>query len=228
MSIQSTNPLAGKMLYAFGSSIVNGHLANTSFVEDVARDNHLQYRKFAINGATTRTSDSNNILKQIVSAPSIIPDFIIFDSWANDAYPEVANDPKRFGEITDDFDTRLDSKTYCGGLESICKTLTTKYSGAKFILLATHKTPAREFAIQEKMYQTAMTICHKWSFDVVDLFNAGSFNTFVKNYQYNYSYDQPDENGGNYAYGGSGTHPNADGYRRFYDTSVTNKLLSFV
>ncbi|MFB9770045.1 SGNH/GDSL hydrolase family protein [Lactiplantibacillus modestisalitolerans] len=223
-----TNPLSGKLLYAFGSSIVNGHLANVSFVEDVAHDNDMQYRKFAINGATTRTSDPNNILKQIKAAPSITPDFIIFDSWANDAYPEIADDPAQFGEITTGFDAELNDQTYCGGLETICKTLTAKYEGAQFILLATHKTPARELRIQEKMYAAAMEIAHKWSIDVIDLFNAGSFNAFIKSYQYDYSYDQVDAQGGNHAYGGSGTHPNADGYRRFYDPIITNKLLSFV
>ena len=65
MNTQSTNPLKDKLLYAFGTSIVNGHLANVSFVEDVAKDNQMQYRKFAINGASARSSDPNNILKQI-------------------------------------------------------------------------------------------------------------------------------------------------------------------
>ncbi|MCS8604466.1 SGNH/GDSL hydrolase family protein [Lactiplantibacillus pentosus] len=223
-----THSLRGKLLYAFGSSIVNGHLANTSFVEDIARDNHMLYRKFAVNGATTRTSDDNNILAQIKAAPSTTPDFVIFDSWANDAYPEIADDPKQFGEITTGFTESLDSTTYCGGLETICKTLLTKYPGAQFILLATHKTPARQLYVQEKMYQAAVEICHKWSFNLVDLYNAGSFNTFIKEYQYNYSYDTVDNNGGNYAYGGSGTHPNADGYRRFYDPIITNTLKSLV
>ncbi|WP_342435326.1 SGNH/GDSL hydrolase family protein [Lactiplantibacillus paraplantarum] len=221
-----SNPLNGKLLYAFGSSIVNGHLANTGFVEDIALDNHMSYRKFAVNGATTRTSDPNNILKQIKNAPSIIPDFIIFDSWANDAYAEIANDPNQFGEIATGFDSVLHSTTYCGGLETICKTLISKYPGTQFILLATHKTPARKLDVQEKMYQAALQICHKWAFNLIDLYNSGSFNTFIKEYQYNYSYDVVDSNGGNHAYGGSGTHPNADGYRTFYDPIITNKLLS--
>jgi len=228
MNTQSTNPLKDKLLYAFGTSIVNGHLANVSFVEDVAKDNQMQYRKFAINGASARSSDPNNILKQIKNAPSTKPDFIIFDAWANDAYPEVGDDPKKFGEITPDFDSELDSTTFCGGFETICKSLINKYEDSKFIFLAIHKTPAREYRVQKQMYEAAMKICQKWSFDVIDLFNSGSFNTFIKSYQYDYSYDKVDDLGGNHSYGGSGTHPNAYGYRKFYDPIVTKKLLSLI
>ncbi|WP_334333061.1 SGNH/GDSL hydrolase family protein [Companilactobacillus sp. HBUAS59544] len=222
------NSLSGKLLYAFGSSIVNGHLANVSFVEDIAKDNHMNYRKFAVNGATSNTSDSNNILKQVVNAPNTIPDFIIFDCWANDAYPEIADNPQKFGVITPDFDSKFKTDTYCGGLEAVCKALVEKYEGAQFILLATHKTPAREYRVQRQMYEAAMKIADKWSFNVVDLFNHGSFNAFIKAYQYDYSYDKVDQFGGNHAYGGSGTHPNAYGYRKFYDPIITQKLLSLV
>lgn len=222
------NPLKGKLLYAFGSSIVNGHLANVSFVEDVAEDNEMQYRKFAINGATSNTADPNNILTQIKNAPNTIPDFVIFDAWANDAYPEIADDPEKFGVITPDFESDLKTNTFCGGLEAICKTLVNKYEGAQFILLATHKTPAREYRVQKQMYDAAMKIAAKWSIEVIDLFNGGNFNAFIKSYQYDYSYDKVDQFGGNHAYGGSGTHPNAYGYRKFYDPIITNKLLSLV
>lgn len=220
------SPLKGKTLYAFGSSIVNGHLANVSFVEDLATDYQLNVQKFAVNGATTRTADSNNILAQINQAPKTVPDFIIFDSWANDAYPEIANDPQKFGQMTADFTSPLDTLTYCGGLEKICRELLTKYQGAKIILLATHKTPARDLQVQNKLYVAAMKICLKWSIDVIDLYGAGSFNAFLPTYQHDYSYDQVDVNGSNQAFGGSGTHPNATGYRLFYDPLIANKLLS--
>ncbi len=70
------NQLNGKLLYAFGTSIVNGHLANKSFVEDICKSNQMQYKKFCVNGATSRTTDPNNIIVQIENAPQKVPDLI--------------------------------------------------------------------------------------------------------------------------------------------------------
>lgn len=220
-----TNVLKGKTLYAFGTSIVNGHLANVSFVEDVAKQTGLTCKKYAVNGASARTTDPNNILVQVDQASEVKPDFIIFDGIANDAYPEVVDDPKVLGEISTDFDSTLDTTTYCGGFEKVCKTLLTKYQGAKVFYLATHKTPARQYRIQKVLYDLSVEICHKWSIEVIDLFQAGSLNTFIQSYQQDYSYDVVDENGKNHAFGGSGTHPNADAYLKYYDPIITNRLL---
>ncbi len=218
------NPLVGKTMYAFGTSIVNGHLANVSFVDDICRANKISFKKFCVNGATSRTTDPNNIIKQITSAPDDVPDLIVFDSIANDAYPEVVNDPKKLGKISNGYDEQLDPTTYCGAVETICKMLETKYQGAKILYVATHKTPARDLMVQNVMHDISLKIMSKWSIMVADLYTEGNFNGFLKQYQHDYSYDETDEQGGNHSFGGTGTHPNADGYRLFYDPLILGKL----
>ncbi|WP_283680161.1 SGNH/GDSL hydrolase family protein [Lentilactobacillus sp. Marseille-Q4993] len=217
--------LTGKTLYAFGTSIVNGHLANTSFVEDICNANNIKYQKFCVNGAASRITDPNNIIDQIKNAPKEVPDFIVFDSIANDAYATVTDDPDTMGKITYGFENELDPKTYCGALETICKMLETKYQGAKILYLATHKTPARDLRVQNIMHAVSLKIVHKWSIKVADLYTEGNFNGFLKQYQHDYSYDKVDENGSNHSVGGTGTHPNADGYRLFYDPIITQGLV---
>ncbi len=220
--------LHGKLLYAFGTSIVNGHLANVSFVEDIATANHMDYRKYCINGASTRFTGPNNIPLQVENAPQITPDLIVFDSYANDAYAEVTDDPAVLGAITEGFDAELDPHTYCGGLEKVCRLLLTKYQGAKILYVATHKTPARDLRVQTILHDLSLKIMQKWSIKVCDLFTEGNLNAFVGTYQHDYSYDKLDDHGGNHSVGGSGTHPNADGYQLFYDPAIAAGLASLV
>ena len=218
--------LKNKLLYAFGTSIVYGHLAGRSFVDDLGCNYGIKFKKLAVNGATTRlTSDNNNIISQIENAPARKPDFVIFDSVANDAYPQFIKNDSQLGKITSDFNSSLDINTYCGGLENICKTLLIKYRGAKIMYLATHKTCARDFETQEILYKMSKGICHKWSIEIIDLYNNSNFNTFINEYRYNYTYDKVDENGGNHSCDGSGTHPNNLGYSLFYDPIVAKALL---
>lgn len=55
--------LKNKLLYAFGTSIVYGHLAGRSFVDDLGCNYGIKFKKLAVNGATTRlTSDFNSVL----------------------------------------------------------------------------------------------------------------------------------------------------------------------
>lgn len=220
------NVLSGKLLFAFGTSVVNGHLAETSFVEDICKANKMSYKKFCINGAASRITDPNNIIDQIKKAPEAHPDFVVFDSIANDAYATVTDDPSVMGQATYGYQDQLDPRTYCGALETICKMLETKYQGSKLLYVATHKTPARDLRVQNIMHDVSVKIVHKWSIKVADLYNEGNLNGFLPQYQHDYSYDKVDAHGGNHSVGGTGTHPNADGYRLFYDPIITQSLVS--
>ena len=222
------NILDGKLLYAFGTSIVNGHLANKSFVDDICQTNKMKYQKFCINGAASRVTEQNNIISQIRDAPATVPDLIVFDSIANDAYATVTDDPDKLGKITYGYNGNYDSRTYCGALETICYLLETKYQGAKLLYVVTHKTPARDLRVQNIMHDISVKIMHKWSIKIADLYDEGNMNCFLKQYQHDYSYDKVDVNGSNHSVGGTGTHPNDVGYRLFYEPLITQSLKSLV
>lgn len=223
-----TDPLINKLLYAFGTSITNGHLANVSFIEGIAVTHHMRYKKYCINGAHVITTEQKNILKQVQEASSIIPDLIIFDGGANDNYPSIVDNSAKFGTITSDFKGPFDLTTYCGSLEATCYQLLIKYQGAKILYVIPHKTPARDLHAQTMIHDISVTIAHKWGIAVADLFTESSFNAFIPSFKHDYSYDWPDSSGGNHAVGGSGTHPNAAGYSLFYNEFIANRLAGLI
>lgn len=226
----NSDPLQGKMLYAFGTSVVNGHAAQRSFVDDIAEAHGMHDEKYCINGATMRiVPDSEpviDIVHQVQNAPAAKPDFVVFDGIANDAYDSVANNPQILGQVTHGYADVLDPATYCGAFETVCKTLATKYQGAHILYITTHKTPARTLAAQQTLHDVSVAICQKWSLPVCDIYNESGLNAFLPAYQHDYSYDKTDAHGSNQAYGGTGTHPNADGYRLFYDPLITAALTA--
>ncbi|QEU47371.1 SGNH/GDSL hydrolase family protein [Schleiferilactobacillus harbinensis] len=225
-----SDPLSGKTLYAFGTSIVEGHAAHRSFVDDIGDAHQLHCQKFSINGASMRiiaaADPAIDIVQQAVNAPAEVPDFVVFDGIANDAYANITEKPKVLGMITPDFTTPLEPYTYCGAFETVCRLLLTKYQGAHPLYIATHKTPARTLAAQDRLHALSVAMCQKWSISVVDLYAQSGFNAFLPTYQHDYSYDKLDANGSNrQAVGGTGPHPNAAGYRLFYDPLITAALL---
>jgi lysophospholipase L1-like esterase len=80
--------LVGKSVYAFGDSIVYGHVYPHSFVDVVAEREGMSLTKFARNGATIGAdahASGGQILTQVEQATDIAPDFVIFDGGTNDA-----------------------------------------------------------------------------------------------------------------------------------------------
>ena len=139
------------------------------------------------------------------------PDFVVFDGNANDSYTRITDDPIKLGTITNGFNETLDNTTYCGGFETICKTLLEKYRGARIIYVAVHKLVGRDFGAQEKLHELSREICKKWCIEYVNLYEESGLNTFIESYKNEYSYDTLSD-----MKNGSGTHPNEEGYRKFY------------
>lgn len=221
----SKSKLFNKKVYGFGDSIVYGHAAGVSFLDYLAENFSMDMVKYAVNGATVIGSSGNSILPQIAAASAEIPDYVLFDGLANDAYHHVTDDSAKLGAISGGYSEKLDTTTFCGAFESICKTLLTKYNGATIIFIAVHKTPARDLNAQDTLQSLAKRICNKWSIPVVDLFNASGLNCFIPEYQMAYSYDKADANGANTSTGGSGTHPNDAGYKKYYLPMVTAAMI---
>ncbi|MCI1856534.1 MAG: SGNH/GDSL hydrolase family protein [Sporolactobacillus sp.] len=218
--------LTGKTVMAFGTSITFGHAAGRSYVDIIAERYGMHLTKLAVNGAVVRMNEENNILSQIKKAPVSIPDFILFDGLANDAYPEVVDNPKLLGEISEGFAAIMDLTTYCGAFEAICQSLLEKYVDSHIIYVATHKTPARTYHAQEVLQALNLRVCRKWSIPTVDLYHASGLNAFIPAYKNKYSYDKCDAEGGNTSTGGTGTHPNKIGYEKYYVPAIVTKMMS--
>lgn len=209
----------GKLLYAFGDSIINGHLSGISCIDTVCTSKQIQYKKYAVNGATV-VNGANDIQTQITGASATVPDYVLFNGGTNDAYSTTT-----VGNITSDYDSELDTSTFCGAFEDICRKLRNKYVSSQIMYIAVHKMVSRNKDVQQTLYEKEIAICEKYSIPVIDIYKEGGLNTFNSTMQNLYTYDTLNQDnptaGGS---GGSGTHPNTVGYELFYDPIIKRYL----
>ena len=203
-------PLKGKTLYAFGDSIVHGHVyGKASFPNFVAAMEGMTFtntQKFAVNGATILSSN-NQILNQIRKAPEEAPDYVIFEGGINDAY-----DTLKEAEFTAAFEETLQA-------------IKDKWPTAKILYVAVHKTNTREAAYQETVHRLALASCEKMQVKVADLYTVESYDCL--NYSENvkkYAFDALGKNGLPMSKGSSATHPNLDAIEAFYVPVVSEAL----
>ncbi|MFT8727356.1 MAG: SGNH/GDSL hydrolase family protein [Liquorilactobacillus ghanensis] len=113
--------LVGKRIYAFGDSIICGHLySKKGFVDFLAQQEGMKLRKYAVNGGSILPGKLN-ILQQIFEAPDQEPDFIIFDGGTNDAFKR---NEQYFGSILKDSKANIyDLESYTGNFEKIIQTM---------------------------------------------------------------------------------------------------------
>lgn len=224
--------LEGKSVYAFGDSIVAGHMyQRASFPNFVGRLEGMTVTKRAVNGATVMPS-GNVIVEQLAGAPAAEPDYVVFNGGTNDAYPATLD---HLGTISDGFDpARLDTSTFAGAFENLIAQLKAKYPHAGLVYVAVAKLGARDIAVQQTLRELELAICAKWGVTVADVWAAGLDTTGnVQRVTYSFDSLQPDnglpgtaETTGSWAGDTrpTGTHPNFPAIERFYEPVVSKAL----
>lgn len=205
-------PCAGKIIYAFGDSIIDGHkYQKMGFVEFAALQNDMTVEyNGALNGADIT---SGAIKNQLDAAPEKTPDIVFFDGGINNAYK------------TSDMDGFKEA------FEELVVAMRMKWSGADLVYVAVHKTAAREAECQRRVYTIAMEICQKHGVSVVDMYNS-QLDTNIQDLRWNYTFDELGEDSlpGNMGNTSSekysstyptGTHPNFRAIEKYYVTAVT-------
>jgi hypothetical protein len=224
--------LDGKSMYAFGDSIVAGHMyQRASFPDFVGRLEGMTVTKRAVNGATVMPS-SNVIVNQLSGAPAAEPDYVVFNGGTNDAYPATL---EHLGAVSDGFDpARLDTNTFAGAFENLVAQLKAKYPNADLVYVAVAKLGARDVGVQQTLRDLELAICAKWGVAVADVWAAG-LDTTDNTQRVKYSFDslQPQnglpgtaETTGSWADGTrpTGTHPNFPAIERFYEPVLAKTL----
>lgn len=198
------NTLVNKTAYVFGDSIMHGHTDAYGIAELLRDNNKMNATNYAQNG---RMISDDGIFNEVSNASSSIPDFVIFDGYINDVFQDITN----IGSISNNYETFPD--TFCGHFEKLCNAIKTKYPTSNVIYMSVHKI---NFHItqQKQIHDLAIEICKKWNISVVDMFNDGQMNTFFE-YQKNH-----------YTKGNDGTHPNIEGYKKYYMPLLTDKMLN--
>ena len=207
--------VSNKVILNLGDSIAAGDGNNyRSYAHIISEKFDWTLHSYARGGATigTRSSVTGhlNILNQVESAISdnINPDFIFLNGGTNDINNNAVDLGIMLGNGVYDI-SGCDSSTFCGALELIFYKLRTAYPSAKIIFIRVHKMNTRNINKQIEYGDKAQQICDKWSIPVVDIFNRGGLNTFLPCM---YQYTNPTTTAPN----GDRTHPNQEGYERFY------------
>ncbi|MCX3291873.1 SGNH/GDSL hydrolase family protein [Streptomyces sp. NEAU-H22] len=200
--------LTGRSVYAFGDSIVYGHVYPRSFVDVVAEGAGMALSKFARNGATIGAdphASGGQILAQVEQAPAVAPDFVLFDGGTNDAESV--------------FKGRYDVGTYSAALERTLRTMKRRWPAAHLVYVSAHKLGSRDWDIQVALREETLRICRNGDVAIADVFGDTPFDTRDDVHRAKYTFDGLVD--GLPGAEGSGTHPNMAGITTFYVPVVT-------
>ena len=206
------NGLAGRSLYAFGDSIVYGHVYPHSFADLVAEQENMTLTKFARNGATIGAdphASGGQIRAQVEDAPEIAPDFVLFDGGTNDAQSIFR-------------DRAYDVGTYADELQRTLHTMKRKWPTARFLYVAAHRLGSRDWDTQVTLREVTLRACRQWDVAIADVFGETLFDTRDDSRRAKYTFD--DLVDGFPGTDGSGTHPNMAGMSEFYVPVVSARL----
>lgn len=205
------NPLYGKKLCVDGDSIMYGAGSSGGFAKIIGGNNSMTVVNNAVSGGTiasgTYHSDGTTARHWICDTIKNIPsdaDYILFDGGVNDS-----SETAEVGAISNGFSAELDTTTFCGAMESICKWLVINRPNAKTGYVIVHKMAGNytsEYPVdgQRDLYILAIKICEKWGIPYIDL------NTQVPPLKDIQSLRDV------YTSNADGWHPNELGYKTFY------------
>lgn len=206
------NGLAGKSVYAFGDSIVYGHVYPHSFVDLVTADQGMTLTKFARNGATIGAdphASGGQILTQVEEATGVAPDFVLFDGGTNDAQSIFRDRAYTIGSYEDE-------------LEKTLHAMKRKWPTARIVYVAAHKLGSRDWDTQVALREVTLRACHAWGIAIADIFEDTTFDTRDDAQRATYTFDGLVD--GFPGTEGSGTHPNMAGITTFYVPVVSERL----
>ncbi|OXM99825.1 SGNH/GDSL hydrolase family protein [Bifidobacterium vansinderenii] len=232
--------LKGKVLYAFGDSIVDGHYYTKRSCVNVVADNEgMTLVKRARNGATIRFSTIRNGLEgQILQQAEFVgidqpkPDVILFNGGANDAWPDLI--PAYLGAVSESKDpAELDLTTYAGCFEATILAFRRHWPDTPIVYLAVAKI-GRDWAVQNYLRQVQLAACKKWGVTVADVFGETDLDARNEDMRVTYSFDMLGTDGlpgtpetATYPdpdVHPSGTHPNFAAIDKYYAPIITKAL----
>lgn len=208
------NTLQGKKICADGDSICYGNGYSGGYAKIIAENNNMGYQNLAVGGGTitaeTYSGESpRHWICRTMPTLSDSADYILIEGGVNDSSLGVP-----VGAITNGYTATLDDTTFYGAIESIFKTLTTKFVGKKYGFIIPHRMSSGMW--EEGLYYKAIFDCaNKWGVPVLDLTKSiPPFNGFRTTTEY-------DSIRNAYTTNGDGWHPTEKCYREYYVPQIT-------
>ena len=213
------SPLTGKKIIYDGDSIAESRTGSTAnngggYAKLIADAVSGTYQNYAVGGARLTAKPSGASYHSVVDNLGSLPtdgDLYCFEGGINDFWT-----PKTLGTFSKtDFTGTLDTNTICGALETIFRYALTNFVGKPICFVITHKIQSTAYVANAngntfEDYRNAMVgICQKYSIPYYDAFSESGLNGW--NTAQNNAYLTANTNGT-----GDGTHPNEEGYKRYY------------
>lgn len=210
------NPLFGKFASFNGDSICYGVGYTGGYGAIISSENSMKYQNIGVAGGTitsgtTYEGGGNRYwINEHISDMDEDADYAIVEGGVNDSSLQVT-----LGAITEDYDSVLDTTTFYGAMESICKQLTERYNGKKYGFIIVHQM-SRGLRPGGAYHQAVIECCSKWGVPVLDLSTQiPAFGFFTSTTTELYTLREE------YTNNGDGWHPNEEGYRKYYVDKIT-------
>lgn len=210
------NPLFGQFASFNGDSICYGAGYAGGYGAIISSENSMKYQNIGVAGGTitsgtTYAGGGNRYwINEHISDMDEDADYAIVEGGVNDSSLQVT-----LGEITEDYNSALDTTTFYGAMESICKQLTVRYKGKKYGFIIVHQM-SRGLRPGGAYHQAVIECCSKWGVPCLDLSTQiPPFGFFTSASESLYALRTE------YTKDGDGWHPNEDGYRKYYVDKIT-------
>lgn len=209
--VSGTSSLAGKKIVFDGDSICMGYNANGGYPAIIARISGCNSVNEAVGGGRLcANSENHSVVNNLSSLPKD-GDIYCFQGGINDFW---ANTP--IGTYTrGDYTTAVNTNTIYGAMETIFRYALTNFTGKAICFVITHKIQNTMYTANTEGktfwdYREAMiNVCEKYSIPYYDAFAESGLNGW--NTVQNNAFLT-----GNSAGTADGTHPNEEGYKRYY------------
>lgn len=222
-NIDENNVLSGKTISCDGDSIMQGNEnSNISYYDLIIENyNMVQQSKAAVGGATIATGTQSSGVDRHWISSSVLnintnSDYILINGGFNDYSIKVD-----LGEITETFTDTIDSTTFAGGMELLCRNLLNRFNnGQKILFVFNHNINATWYTKNsasssgktfEDYFNIQVAVLKKYGIPYIDLIHESQFNTILDFYKNTYT-------------DGDGVHPNTNGYNKFYVDKIVSKM----
>ena len=210
------NPLFGQFASFNGDSICYGAGYTGGYGAIISSENSMKYQNIGVAGGTitsgtTYAGGGNRYwINEHISDMDEDADYAIVEGGVNDSSLQVT-----LGEITEDYNSALDTTTFYGAMESICKQLTVRYKGKKYGFIIVHQM-SRGLRPGGAYHQAVIECCSKWGVPCLDLSTQiPPFGFFTSASESLYALRTECTKDGD------GWHPNEEGYRKYYVDKIT-------
>lgn len=217
----SLNKLKYLKIGADGDSVSAGVSGNSSYITQIASQFDCQLQNLSVGGGTIATGTTQNgqprhhICTSVNSLDNNC-DIVLLSGGINDYWQKVP-----MGSITNDYTSPVDSDTFYGGLETLCRNVLNKFRTQKIAFVTYHKindiyytnnSSTGEKHTFKEYLDAIYEVMNKYSIPVIDINSKGRFNTAITYYKDNYTTSS------------DGVHPTTLGYTNFYNKIIINEL----